>query len=107
MKIWRPPSSIGCSNADVSFISTDLRAERAISRLRATCFPVLGLPEFPELACQNLRNPHATFEPRPHAVLILREIRRELRSDGVAFLKAGENYARDPIKVRPIEIPRH
>jgi hypothetical protein len=101
MRIWRPPSSIGCSNGGVSFISTDLRAERAISRLRATCFPVTGLPEFPKLACQNLRNPHATFELRLHA------IRRELRSDGVAFLEAGENYARDPIKVRPIEMPRH
>jgi hypothetical protein len=47
-KIWRRPFSIGCSNGGVSFTLMDLRGEHVISSLKTACFPVLGLPEFPE-----------------------------------------------------------
>src|ERR1700730_7258288 len=45
----------------------------------------------------------ATFERRPDLVLI----RRELRSDGVAFLEVRDSYSRDSIQLRPFAIPCH
>src|SRR5437899_4638476 len=57
-KIWPQPSSTGSSNEDASFISTDPRGEPVTSTWKKSCREVETVPEFPELTCQNFRNPH-------------------------------------------------
>src|SRR5207249_4922887 len=56
-KIWPQPSSTGSSNEDASFISTDPRGEPVTSTWKKSCREVETVPEFPELTCQNFRNP--------------------------------------------------
>src|SRR6266702_1291982 len=60
-KIWPQPSSTGSSNEDASFISTDPRGEPVTSTWKKSCREVETVPEFPELTCQNFRNPHGNY----------------------------------------------
>src|SRR5437867_4460269 len=59
-KIWRQPSSIGFSSADVLSTSMDPPGEPVISTRKRPCQKIQNGSEFPELVAQNSRNPHLT-----------------------------------------------
>jgi hypothetical protein len=69
----------------------------------------MPIPQIPQIPCilsvRNVRSENSDGNPPAKPDLVL--IRRELRSDGVASLEVGDSYARDPIKLRPFEIPCH